>query len=204
VEPAVDQAAQELVRARHGISASRAPGPRAAPRGGHEAIRPSSLEWPPERARPALRGAGHRDLGRLYALVWDRFIESRMTTACWLERSGARDRVAPWDPARLDESALLGMLAARGVGRPSTYATIGESLVVKGYLTREGQALTLTWLGRRVVAWLERTFPGTLDADFTVGLEAQLDEVEAGNLPWRSAVVAAWTPLERALAPVAD
>jgi DNA topoisomerase I len=203
VSPAADLAARALVAARHGPSsvAAEAPGgPRDGPSTGHEALRPASLDWPPERALEALRVAGGRDLPRLYALIWGRFIESRMEAAGWRERwvttrAGARPR-----PPRLDDAALIGALAARGVGRPSTFATIGESLEARGYLTRDAGALQVTPLGHRVVAWLDRTFPRTLDARFTASLESRLDEVEAGTLPWRHAVAAAWTPLERALA----
>jgi DNA topoisomerase-1 len=47
----------------------------------HEAIRPTSTEWPPERVRPLLTGAGARDLARLYALVFERAVASQMAPA---------------------------------------------------------------------------------------------------------------------------
>jgi DNA topoisomerase-1 len=49
--------------------------------GAHEAIRPTSLEWPPERVRPLLEAAHERDLGRLYELVWSRFVACQMAPA---------------------------------------------------------------------------------------------------------------------------
>jgi DNA topoisomerase I len=204
VPAAVDLAARALVASRQDRSAVNAgapAGPRDGPTAGQEALRPASLDWPPGRALEALRAAGGRDLPRLYALIWDRFIESRMEVAEWRERPAAT-RARP-GPPRLDDASLLEALGARGIGRPSTFATIGESLEARGYLAREARALRVTPLGHRVVAWLDRTFPGTLDARFTDSLEALLDEVEAGKLPWRHAVAAAWSPLERALAPVA-
>jgi DNA topoisomerase-1 len=166
---------------------------------GQEALRPSSLDWPPSRATEALRAAGGRDLPRLYGLIWDRFVESQTAPGGRQSPPLARRAVAPPRPPRLDDAALLGLLAARGVGRPSTFATIGESLEARGYLRRADGALEVTALGHRVVAWLDRTFPRTLDAGFTASLEARLDEVEAGRLPWRVAVAQAWGPLEPAL-----
>jgi len=200
VSTAADGMARALVTERHGTSAASAlEVPQHRPAGGHEAIRPTSLEWPPERARQALRAAGCRDLLRLYALIWDRYLESRSTPACRSEVPGARPAATGPGPSGLGDAALLAMLADRGIGRPSTFATIGESLVARGYLARQGEELVSTPLGHRVVGWLDRTLPGTLDADFTASLEARFDEVEAGELAWRSAVAVAWGPLERVL-----
>jgi DNA topoisomerase IA len=187
--------ARALVTRRHGLSAAIPPEATDPPAGGHEAIRPTSLDWPPERVGEALRQAGGRDLARLYTLIWERFIDSRMSAGCWRERPGRRAALTRPGPARLGDAALLEVLAQRGVGRPSTFASIGEGLEARGYLGRQGDALALTPLGRRVVAWLDRTFPVTLYAGFTADLESRLDEVEAGLLPWRSAVAAAWSPL---------
>jgi DNA topoisomerase-1 len=203
VSPATDDAVRELVASRHGsraLAAAPSGCARDGPASGQEALRPTSLDWPPERTLESLRAAGGRDLQRIYALIWDRFVESRMAPAGRSGRPAVRSRPSP-GAGRLDDAGLLAALAARGVGRPSTFASIGESLEARGYLARGGGALQLTPLGRRVVAWLDRTFPRTLDAAFTSDLESRLDEVEAGRLPWREAVASAWAPLERALAP---
>jgi DNA topoisomerase-1 len=202
ISPAADALARALVEERHGPGSAAPPLVSPPPAGGHEALRPTSVDWPPERAQAALREAGGRDLARLYALIWDRFVESRISPACWLALQAAGPRVPRPDPAVLGDAALLALLADHGVGRPSTFASIGESLVGRGYLARHGEGLALTPLGHRVVAWLDRTFPRTLDAAFTRDLEGRLDEVEAGQVPWREAVAAAWAPLERVLADV--
>jgi DNA topoisomerase-1 len=169
------------------------------PRSGSCRIAPASLDWPPQRARGALLQAGGRDLPRLYALIWDRYLESRMAPECWRGLPAAPRRTPGPRLDRLDDASLLEALAAHGVGRPSTLAAIGESLEAHGYLTHAGGALQVTPLGHRVVAWLDRTFPGTLDAGYTARMESSLDEVEAGRRPWRHAVAAAWSPLERVL-----
>lgn len=199
VAPDADRAARALVAALHGQAAVAAAERAGGPAPGQEALRPAALGWPPERALEALQAAGGRDLPRLYRLIWDRYLESRMAPDRW-RRLPAGPRAARRPrPDQLDDAALLGVLAARGVGRPSTLAAIGESLEARGYLSRRGGALQVTPLGHRVVAWLDRTFPRTLDAEYTAGLESRLDEVEAGRLPWRAAVTEAWTPLERVL-----
>jgi DNA topoisomerase IA len=193
VSAAADRAARALVAATGGPSEVGAPldgGAAGGLDGGHEAVRPASFDLPPEQVADALRAAGGRDLARLYALVWERFVDSR--------------RVPPGRPAepfpdRLDDAGLLEALLARGVGRPSTLPAIGDSLLARGYLERGGGALRVTPLGRRVVGWLDRSFPGTLDAGYTATLECRLDEVEAGRVGWREAVAAAWSPLERIL-----
>jgi DNA topoisomerase-1 len=184
------------------LLAERPPGvapPASPPAAGHEALRPTSPEWPPERVREGLRaGGGGRDLARLYALIWDRFLESRRSLAGWRALPAGPGAAAP-EPARLGDASLLALLASHGVGRPSTFATIGQSLVARGYLARRGEGLSLTPLGGRAVAWLDRTFPRTIDAAFSAALERRLDEVEAGRVGWRTAVAEAWYPLEPVL-----
>jgi DNA topoisomerase IA len=151
--------------------------------------------------REALRGGGGRDLARLHALAWDRLVGSRMAVeACrGLAAGRAVHRSRAASPPRLDDAALLAVLVQRGVGRPSTLATIGESLEARGYLAHTDGSMRVTPLGGRVLSWLDRTLPGTLDAAFTERLESRLDAVEAGELPWRAAVAEAWTPLAPAL-----
>jgi len=203
----VDRAVRALVLARHGPAALAPVLDRRGalePQGAHQALRPARLDWPPERARQALREAGGRDLPRLYELTWDRLLGSRMAVEAW-RALAARRREADsrrGAPPRLDDAALLELLVQQGIGRPSTLATVGESLETRGYLARCAGALQVTPLGERVAAWLDRTFPRTLDAAYTTSLEARLDAVEAGSLPWRAAVAEAWAPLERALGQV--
>jgi DNA topoisomerase-1 len=202
VSPAADLAVRALVSRSGGTSPAACAEEGTGAASGHEALRPASLDWPPGLVHEALRVAGGRDLVRVYALIWARFIESRSGPAVGLERSMAPVAAARLRPARLDDATLIETLASRGVGRPSTLATIGESLEARGYLERTGGALQVAPLGHRVVAWLDRTFPRTLDAEFTAGLESRLDEVEAGVLSWRVAVATAWRPLEQPLARV--
>jgi DNA topoisomerase-1 len=199
-----DGAVRALLLARHGaaaIASGPAPsdGERAA--GAHQALRPARLDLSPARIGTLLRQAGGPDLARLHDLAWERLLASRLTPAAWQALApGPTPAVARRSAtAGLDDATLIEALAQHGVGRPSTLAGIGGSLESRGYLARTARGLEVTPLGHRVVAWLERSFPGTLDAGFTARLEARLDAVEAGALPWRDAIAEAWTPLERRL-----
>jgi DNA topoisomerase-1 len=204
ISSGVGQEVGALVRARHGPGAlspgSGQPTPLAC-QGVHGALRPARFDWPPERVREALREAGGRDLARLYSLAWERLLGSRMTPEAWrdLGGGGERGRTRRGTTSGLDDAALLQVLQLRGVGRPSTLASIGESLESRGYLARSAGALKVTPLGGRVLGWLDRTIPHPHDADFTARFEDRLDEVEAGRLHWRAAVAEAWAPLERVL-----
>jgi DNA topoisomerase-1 len=205
VPPAVEAALRALAVERHGPTAMGPAAPAEAgrlPHLGHGAVRPTLLDWPPDRAGEALRAAGGGDLLRLYALVWDRFIESSLSAARRRDLAVARRPRSGPRPERLDDASLIEAVASRGVGRPSTYASIGDSLVARGFLLRTREGLRVTPTGHRLVGWLDRTFPGTLDVRFTADLEARLDEVEAGRMAWRDAVTVAWSPLERVLGAV--
>ncbi len=207
-----DGAVRALLRARHGAEAvdggpGSAAGEEAGPVSGpeaccaHEALRPARLDLPPEQVGALLRQGGERELARLHELAWERLLASRMTRAAWQALAPRPTPAAARRAAAhgLDEATLVEALARHGVGRPSTLAGIGESLEARGYLARTGRGLEVTPLGHRVAAWLERNLPGTLDAGFTARLEARLDAVEAGALPWREAVGEVWAPLERPL-----
>jgi DNA topoisomerase-1 len=87
-------------------------------------------------------------------------------------------------PARFSEASLIRSLEANGVGRPSTYASIIETLNSRDYTTREKRQLLPTELGLSVndllVAKLEHLF----DVGFTARMEESLDQVEAGGVQW--------------------
>ena len=85
-------------------------------------------------------------------------------------------------PARYTEASLIKELEKRGIGRPSTYATIISRLYDKGYMRREGAALVPTFTGMIVVQLLERHFSDLIDYTFTSELETHLDEIALGKL----------------------
>lgn len=85
-------------------------------------------------------------------------------------------------PPRYNDASLIKILEEKGIGRPSTYVPIIETLISRGYLLRENKAFTPTELGFIVDDLMKRHFPEVIDLDFTARLEERLDEIEEGKL----------------------
>jgi DNA topoisomerase I len=224
----------------------------------HEAIRPSSLEWPPERVAPFLEAVGERDMVRLYELIWSRFVACQMVPAVYdqtsadiaagralfratgsilkfpgylavygakppeeeagaeeekpengaAEREGEKkneerqlppleagmdltlrqlhpDQHFTQPPPRYNESSLVKEMEARGIGRPSTYAAILETIQEKTYVEKVERNFKPTHLGLIVTDELVKSFPREMDVAFTAGMEERLDEIEEGNAGWQ-------------------
>jgi DNA topoisomerase-1 len=88
-------------------------------------------------------------------------------------------------PPRYTEASLVKTLEELGIGRPSTYAPIIDTLLARDYVRREERRLVPTELGHVVVALLKEFFPHIVDVKFTAEMEEQLDRIEAGEQPWR-------------------
>ena len=84
-------------------------------------------------------------------------------------------------PARYTEASLVKALEERGIGRPSTYAAIMGTILDRGYVRRQGQALVPEFLAFAVVQLLERYFPRLVDYAFTARMEDDLDEIAGGD-----------------------
>ncbi|ACY17127.1 type I DNA topoisomerase [Haliangium ochraceum] len=211
----------------------------------HEAIRPTTLEYPPERVAKAL--AGHREgkeLVKLYTLIWQRFVASQMAPAVYdqtavdiqcgrailrasgqvmkfpgflsvyraqetddekAETAADQDKLLPHleegmaihfdairpeqhftqPPPRFTEASLVKELEERGIGRPSTYASIISTITDRGYVERREARFFPTELGAIVNDLLVESFPKIMDVDFTAAMEADLDKVEEGERDWR-------------------
>jgi DNA topoisomerase I len=87
-------------------------------------------------------------------------------------------------PPRFSEAMLVKTLEEEGIGRPSTYAPIIETLQARGYVVREKKLFYATELGRVVLEQLLGFFPNILDAGFTAHMEEKLDEIAEGELDW--------------------
>jgi len=87
-------------------------------------------------------------------------------------------------PARYTEASLVKELEADGVGRPSTYASIIDTIIDRGYVQKQGQALVPTLTAFGVTALLEHHFPSLVDIKFTAGMEQTLDEISEGEAEW--------------------
>ena len=84
-------------------------------------------------------------------------------------------------PARYTEASLVKALEDRGIGRPSTYASIMGTILDRGYVYKKGTALVPTFVAFSVTQLLERHFDQLVDYDFTARLEDDLDRIAAGN-----------------------
>jgi DNA topoisomerase-1 len=231
----------------------------------HEAIRPTSLEYTPERVRRYLR----RDAYQLYQLIWDRFVASQMVPAVFdqtvfeipvneavfratgqqikfdgfmkvyiegrderaaqpngadEEESGEENRdldgVLPdlqtgdrlnllsmepkqhftQPPPRYTQASLIKELDEKGIGRPSTYATIISNIMDREYVIQdERRSLAPTELGFLVTDLLVDSFPDILNVEFTAGMEDELDRIEQGKENWTRAMKRFYTPFSRDL-----
>ncbi|MFO8192448.1 MAG: type I DNA topoisomerase [Bacillota bacterium] len=87
-------------------------------------------------------------------------------------------------PPRYNEASLIKTLEEKGIGRPSTYSPIIETIQSRVYVIKENKAFVPTELGFVVVDLMIRYFPEVIDIDFTARLEMQLDEIEDGKMQW--------------------
>ncbi len=223
----------------------------------HEAVRPTDLQWTPERVAPFFEQIGERDMFRLYELVWNRFVACQMVPAVYdqtaadisaaratfratgsilkfpgylavygakppEEEAGAEEekkeegeregekkneerQLPPLEqgeelrlvqlhpdqhftqpPPRYNESSLVKEMEQRGIGRPSTYAAILETIQEKTYVEKVEKNFKPTHLGLLVTDELVRAFPREMDVAFTAGMEEKLDEIEEGNARWQT------------------
>jgi DNA topoisomerase-1 len=95
-------------------------------------------------------------------------------------------------PPRYTEATLVKDLEEKGIGRPSTYASIISTIVEREYVKKDQGRFTPTMLGERVSILLVKSFDDVFDVSFTARLEEELDEIEEGKLPWRDAVREFW------------
>jgi DNA topoisomerase-1 len=84
-------------------------------------------------------------------------------------------------PPRYTEASLVKRMEELGVGRPSTYAAIISTIVDRGYVTAQGQALVPNWIAFAVVRLLEDHFGDLVEYDFTAELENNLDRIADGE-----------------------
>ncbi len=84
-------------------------------------------------------------------------------------------------PARYTEASLVQALEERGIGRPSTYASIMGTILDRGYVFKRGTALVPSFLAFAVITLLEQHFGQLVDYDFTARMEDDLDRIAAGD-----------------------
>jgi DNA topoisomerase I len=84
-------------------------------------------------------------------------------------------------PARYTEPSLVKAMEELGVGRPSTYASIMQTIQDRGYVFKKGAALVPTWTAFAVVGLLESYFSRLVDYGFTASVENDLDDIANGE-----------------------
>jgi DNA topoisomerase-1 len=102
-------------------------------------------------------------------------------------------------PPRYTEASLVAELEKRGIGRPSTYATILSIIQDRNYVETKERKFYPTELGRLVSDLLVEHFPDVMDVEFTAAMEDLLDLVEEGKKPWVGVLHEFYEPFEKNL-----
>ena len=97
-------------------------------------------------------------------------------------------------PNRYSEAALVKALEERGIGRPSTYASIMSTLEDRGYVTKQGRTLYPTDTGDVVSSFLEQYFTNYISDTFTAEMEDELDEIAEGKRTYLKTLKDFYTP----------
>jgi DNA topoisomerase-1 len=103
-------------------------------------------------------------------------------------------------PPRYTEAALVKALEENGIGRPSTYSSIVETIQARGYVTQEERRFLPTEIGAAVNDLLVEHFPKILNLDFTAQMEGDLDRVAEGHEDWIALLRRFYGPFEGELA----
>ena len=103
-------------------------------------------------------------------------------------------------PPHYTEATLVKTLEEKGIGRPSTYATIVGTILGRDYVERDRGKLIPTELGMTVWTLLSKNFADVFDVEFTAKLEGRLDHVETGKDPWIEVVEEFYLPFRKDLA----
>jgi DNA topoisomerase-1 len=102
-------------------------------------------------------------------------------------------------PNRYTEAGLIKELEKRGIGRPSTYASIMKTIQDRGYVEKLARALKPTATGMVVSGWLEENFPEYISDSFTAEMEDELDEIARGERGYTETLTQFYGPFEKAV-----
>jgi DNA topoisomerase-1 len=102
-------------------------------------------------------------------------------------------------PPRFTEASLVKELEEQGIGRPSTYATIINTIQLREYVKKEKGKFYPTELGTLVNKILVKNFPRILDVQFTAHLEEDLDKIERGEEEWKKVLLNFYRPFYQEL-----
>lgn len=107
-------------------------------------------------------------------------------------------------PSRYTEAGLIKELEKRGIGRPSTYASIMKTIIDRGYVLKEGRTLFPTDTGDVVSTFLEQHFAEYISDTFTSEMEDELDEIAEGTRTYVKTLTDFYLPFAKAVAAKAD
>jgi len=110
------------------------------------------------------------------------------------------DAHASEPPPRFNEASLIKMLERHGIGRPSTYAPILQTIIGRGYVRDESRRLHPSDLGCYVIDLLKGNFTGIVDLNFTARIEERLDEVAQGETKWPEVIHDFYGPFVKEIA----
>ena len=102
-------------------------------------------------------------------------------------------------PPRYTEASLTKYLKEKGIGRPSTFATIITTIISRGYVKRESKSLVPTDLGEITTDIMSKQFPTIVDEKFTANMETSLDDIEHGKKTMEAVLTEFWGGFEKQL-----
>ncbi|MCD6119019.1 type I DNA topoisomerase [bacterium] len=100
-------------------------------------------------------------------------------------------------PPRYNDASLVKTLEENGIGRPSTYAPIIDTIIARGYIVRENKSFVPTDWAFSVTNLMKEYFKNVIEVEFTAGMESRLDSVAEGKAEWSQVVSDFWVELEK-------
>ncbi len=102
-------------------------------------------------------------------------------------------------PARYNEASLIKELEKNGIGRPSTYATIVDTLKIRGYVLLKERKFYISPIGREVIELLSKYFPEIVAKNYTAQVEKLLDKISEGKEDWIKVIKLFYEPIKKDL-----
>lgn len=100
-------------------------------------------------------------------------------------------------PPRFTQASLIAILEKSGIGRPSTYNTMANVALNRGYANLESRSYVPTFLGRKVITELESCFGNIINKEFTKGMEERLDDIANGKEEYRKYLIGFWQEFKK-------
>lgn len=113
----------------------------------------------------------------------------------YLDQNAAQKFTQP--PARYNDASLVKELEKRGIGRPSTYASIISVIEDRGYVTRDAKRFVASAVGMTVSDYLVKNFPVFMEYAFTAEMEEDLDRISRGEKDWKKVVKDFYGPFHK-------